>query len=831
MKVLILAVSLWSAGALAGAPSQSPNKPLTKAEAALRLALLEDSYKDFLTDVEPIITNEEKTAYLLLETNPQRDLFIDDFWQRRDRMQGTTNSSFRKEYYERLDYVKDNFERVASDRAKMYLILGEPAQVVDINCPQAMRPAQAWFYGPIPNHPEMGREMAFLFFKPEWSKEFKLWDPDDRTNQIFRADPIFRGPGGHGSSIEMCRNVDALRAAMKKMFERRTEVHEVYLPPKIDPETASHITSSVVIPNPSAPKIDPKVNVAFVASEGLRTDVQMAIDIPRSQIQPADLANVKVYTIDVIGEVIRESRMWETFRYRFDFPFETPGETLPLVIDRILRTGSYTTRVRIVDATSGAEAYIERSFDVPTAPKAAATEASNRIDSLQHSLIDPNALIRIVPFDQDIVSGVRKIETLLSGNARGVEWWLDGRKVAVRHAPPYTLDLDFGNVPQTHKIRVIAIDEKDQPIAGDEISVNTGTDPFRVRILSPRVAPHAKGATRVVVDVKTPRRGMLQSLELYYNDQRIATLFNPPFVQVINIPSADQIGFIKAVATMNDDAHSQTEDVVIVNSPAQMEEVNVHLVELPTTVLANGKPRLGLPQSAFHVFDETKHVNVTRFEEVKNLALSVGVAVDNSESMQPRMAEAQSAAAQFLKTVMRGGDKAFVVGFDNTPRVMQAWSASATDLVGALTKMRARDGTALYDAVVYSLYNFVGVRGQRALVVITDGKDTSSKFSYEQMLEYARRSGVPIYTIGVGIRTLDLETRMPLNRLCTETGGTAYFIGSAKELASTYTTIAEELRSQYILGFYPDDKNGTKWHSVSVEVEGGKARTIHGYYP
>ena len=331
--------------------------------------------------------------------------------------------------------------------------------------------------------------------------------------------------------------------------------------------------------------------------------------------------------------------------------------------------------------------------------------------------------------------------------------------------------------------------------------------------------------------MKTPRGKKLQSVELYYNDRRVVSMVNPPFVQTIDIPSSNQIGYIRAVATLADEPPLSAEDAVIINSPAQMEIVDVHLVELPTTVLASGRPRLGLPQSAFKVYDEAKRVDIAKFEEVKNLPLSIGIAVDNSASMEPRMATAEKAAADFLRTVMRDKDRAFIVAFDSTPRVLQTWSAKPPELFAALAKMQARDQTAPYDAIVYSLYNFTGVRGQRALVVVTDGKDTTSRFTYDQALEYAHRSGVPVFAIGIGIRALDGETRIGLSRICAETGGSAFFIDAATDLASTYAEIATELRSQYIIGFYPPEKAASKWHEVSVQVDGGKAKTIRGYYP
>jgi Ca-activated chloride channel family protein len=165
--------------------------------------------------------------------------------------------------------------------------------------------------------------------------------------------------------------------------------------------------------------------------------------------------------------------------------------------------------------------------------------------------------------------------------------------------------------------------------------------------------------------------------------------------------------------------------------------------------------------------------------------------------------------------------------------MMQKWSADLPTLQSGLARLRSEESTALYDAVVYSLYNFLGVKGQKALVLLTDGKDTVSKFSYEQALEYAQRAAVPIYAIGVGIRVAELDVKSKLNRLCSETGGSSYYIDNATELGKIYTDIQNELRSQYVLGFYPgaDVKNGSKWREVSVQVADGKVKTIRGYYP
>src|SRR5205085_6977540 len=254
------------------------------------------------------------------------------------------------------------------------------------------------------------------------------------------------------------------------------------------------------------------------------------------------------------------------------------------------------------------------------------------------------------------------IETMAYGEAiKAVEFYLDGKKIMMKRQPPCTLDLDFGDVPRQHRIRAVAINEKAESIAGDEIVVNTGNEPFRVRIISPRVAFNLHGKARVEMAVNVPEGKKLDRLELFLNETRMATLFGPPWVQTVDVPKTEGVGYLRAVATLKEDTeHPPVEDLVMINSPQFMEEVNVHLIELPTTVIRNGRPVNDLPQSAFKVLDEGKPVSVTKFEHVTNLPLSIGLAIDTSGSMQPRMAEAQQAGAQFFANVMRKGDRAFL---------------------------------------------------------------------------------------------------------------------------------------------------------------------------
>src|SRR5258708_2544160 len=339
--------------------------------------------------------------------------------------------------------------------------------------------------------------------------------------------------------------------------------------------------------------------------------------------------------------------------------------------------------------------------------------------------------LRILPLPEELLSGTQHIETDVEGaGITVVEFYLDGRKVMSKRQPPYALDLDLGSVPQVHRVRVLALNDKGEMIAGDDAIVNSGNDPFRVRIVSPRIARKLRGPTRVEMAVTVPKGKQLDKLELFLNDARVATLYGPPYTQVVDVPASEGIGYFRAVASLKDFAEQPPiEDVVMFNTPQFSEEVNVHLVELPTTVLRDGHTVNDLQQTAFTVLDDGKPVKVAKFEHVTNLPLSIGLAIDTSGSMQPRMAEAQKAASQFFSNTLRKGDRAFLVSFDSQPRLEQRWSPNLADVDAGLAKLRADESTALFDAIVYSLYNFPAVPRHKALLLLTLATHTASKFS------------------------------------------------------------------------------------------------------
>jgi len=230
------------------------------------------------------------------------------------------------------------------------------------------------------------------------------------------------------------------------------------------------------------------------------------------------------------------------------------------------------------------------------------------------------------------------------------------------------------------------------------------------------------------------------------------------------------------------------------------------------------------------VIEDGKPQEIARFERVHDLPIHAAVAIDVSASMEPNLAKAQQAALRFLQSTIKPKDRAAVVVFNDHPNMTVKFTNDVGALAGGLAGLKAERGTALYDTLVFTLYYFNGIKGQRAMLLLSDGKDEGSRFSYEDALEYARRAGVTIYTIGLG---KDVEKRK-MEKIAEETGGRAFFIQNATELDAIYSTIEQELRSQYLIAYQSGNTTGAnEFRTVDLKVSqpGLEAKTMRGYYP
>jgi Ca-activated chloride channel family protein len=207
--------------------------------------------------------------------------------------------------------------------------------------------------------------------------------------------------------------------------------------------------------------------------------------------------------------------------------------------------------------------------------------------------------------------------------------------------------------------------------------------------------------------------------------------------------------------------------------------------------------------------------------------------LDSSGSMQGRMEKVHLAAGKFVDA-LKDEDQALVIDFDEKVFLLQDFTRDAKLLREAIDSTYAEGGTALYDALYAAFRKLRNVPGRKAIVLLSDGEDTNSKFSYARILEAAKTSDVIIYSIGLGVSILDVASHSVLKELAEETGGRSFFTGKAEELEEVYQRIAEELRSQYYITYSPTNENWDgKWRKIRLTAPRRKdldIRTRQGYF-
>lgn len=481
--------------------------------------------------------------------------------------------------------------------------------------------------------------------------------------------------------------------------------------------------------------------------------------------------------------------------------------------------------------------------ELPAAVRAeGASDSDLAASGIPEDLLPERKPILLLPFEQSVVRGRMLVDPVVADpSVVKVEYLLDGELAAESAKPPFSAKVSFGELPEPHLIEAVALAADGSEIGRDAMSLNEGVGAFRVRLIEPRSSDRV-GPVDVEAEVKVPGGSEeLDRVELYWSGEKVATLFEPPFRSRVFVPPESPVGYVSAVAHRTDG--TSTEDVVFLNGTGPSERVDVELIELFTVVEdPRDKPVRGLDQGQFRIYEDGEAQSIADFRDGSEMPLSVGLLMDTSASMTPTMRAAQTAAIDFLVLALRDQDRAMVVGFDSRPQMVQPLTDSQDDLVQAIAGLRPGGTSALCDALVFSLVQMQRVPGRRALVVLTDGVGREERVDFGTCLRFVQRSGVPTYAIllagddptAAGRGGVDREK---LGRLVEVVGGRLFVAENADKLGRIYRSVIEELRSQYLLTYYPRRglaaTGSDDWRDVDVDVErpGLVARTIAGYYP
>ena len=270
----------------------------------------------------------------------------------------------------------------------------------------------------------------------------------------------------------------------------------------------------------------------------------------------------------------------------------------------------------------------------------------------------------------------------------------------------------------------------------------------------------------------------------------------------------------------------------------------VDIVSLNVTVMEPSQRYVtDLGQDEFEIFEDGFKQNITFFNR-SQLPIALALLLDTSASMEEKLETAQQAAVGFARR-LREQDLAEVIDFDSRVEILQKFTNVSTELEQAIQRTSAGGSTSLYNAMYISLKELKKIRAnsaddvrRQAIVVLSDGEDTSSLVSLDELLELARRSETAIFCVGLqsqdsGTSRGFREATFALRQLANETGGRAFFIDDIQELAGVYGQISDELSSQYTVGYSSKNvrRDGT-WRRVVVRVDRPKVhvRTKPGYY-
>jgi Ca-activated chloride channel family protein len=268
----------------------------------------------------------------------------------------------------------------------------------------------------------------------------------------------------------------------------------------------------------------------------------------------------------------------------------------------------------------------------------------------------------------------------------------------------------------------------------------------------------------------------------------------------------------------------------------------IELVSLNVTVTDGAKYVTGLEQSDFDVFEDGVKQNLSFFSHIQQ-PIALAILLDTSNSMEDKLATAQEAASGFVRR-MKKDDVMEVIEFNSQVRIPQPFTNDVPALERAIRQTSVNGSTSLYNALYVSLKELKNERAKsaeeirrQAIVVLSDGDDTSSVIEYEDVLELAKRSETAIYAIGLRQqetgRPKFKEAEFVLRQLSQETGGRVFFPTTIAELPKIYEQISEELASQYSMAYSSKNamRNGA-WRRIDVRVNkpGLAARSRRGYY-
>ncbi len=557
---------------------------------------------------------------------------------------------------------------------------------------------------------------------------------------------------------------------------------------------------------------------------------------------------VRTFSGELRGTFSRGNDMVQAFRYPVSGDV-VDGKTFSYSFLRAVPPGNYHVKLVVADPTGreigeGSVDLMIPEVGLAFRPEMAPAEAETLPEAEAIVIADDAAprrvgetetdspKLKLLPPPREAPVGLLRLEAQVEPPIKKVAFYLGEKLLLARTRPPYSVEIDLGNLPLKQTVRAVGYDDTGRVIDEDAWAINEGAARVAVRVL-PQPDP-AAGKVRVKVAVQSIAGGVAKLVELFLDEKKVGSWTHAPYVATIPYEQYSRGNFLRATAVSEDG--KEANDIRMLKGPSTtVESVRVDVVQLHVSALdRSGHFVKGLARDDFSVQEDGRQQTISGFEVADKLPLTIGLVVDGSGSMEKGLSFVHEASAELFKSLIREKDKGFVIEFRERPRFLQDLTGNSAELQRAARETRAEGATALYDSIVLGLYQFRALEGRKALVVVTDGADNRSHVDFSTLLRDARSAGAPGCFIAVGIPLTDFKSKKAIGEIATESGGQVFSIGSAAKINEVTRQIEEELRSQYILAFRTDSqKPQGQYRAVNVAVAkpGISVRTIRGYIP
>jgi len=403
---------------------------------------------------------------------------------------------------------------------------------------------------------------------------------------------------------------------------------------------------------------------------------------------------------------------------------------------------------------------------------------------------------------------------------------VDGQKIVDGLRSPWHVPVDFGPLPVEHKIVVTAVGADHQRVQW-QTAINKGRQTLHVKIVPVDMADLVFEAK-----VTSPSEDPVVSVSVWEDGKPVASIDEPPYR--FTIPR--QLWVQKTVqVTAKTKSGDEAADFWSAAGAVKSEAIEVRTVPLFVSVVdSNGTTRTDVDQALFKVIDNGTEARILQIRKAFDQPISIALLLDASTSMIYEMPKATRAAVNFVERTLKPGDRCAVFSVRSTPRRELELTTDRAVVEKVVSALKANGQTALYDAIASAERELRDEKNHRAIVILTDGGDTSSIESFDEIDRITKAAGIPIYVIAYDSRVNEDAPQdiIRLQYLADQTGG-FLVTASAENLQARYTDIEKDLRAQYAITYQIADlARPNQWRKVHVMLKSPQltARTIRGYF-